>query len=691
MKISLDWLKEYLDIELPLHLLIDKLNMIGLLVEEWEELDGDTILDIETYANRPDTLGHVGVSREIAACLDLTLKKRDWPLSEGKEKTSALIGIQIKSPKLCRRYCGIVVQNIQVKPSPSWLLKRIKAMGLKPINNIVDITNYVLFSTAHPIHAFDLDTLRGRKIIIRKAQTGETLKSLEGEDINLSPDMLVIADAERPVALAGVIGGEETGVTEATKNVFIESAYFDPVSIRKTRKKTGLSTDASYRFERNADISFPPQAALMAASLLTQMGGEASRGVMDIYPRPRKDKTLILRNHRISELLDIHVDGDFIVKTLSALGFEIKEEKAGLYQVQVPSFRVDIEREADLIEEIARFYGYEKIPARIPPLREMEPAVDPKKKSLEKLRQLLFHQGYDEFINFSFSDLEKEEQFKTDRKAIEIRNPISARSSRLRTSLIPGLLENIVWNRNRGIDGIHAFEIGNIYFLEKKNCRERLFMTLVSTGIIGSPRWQEKDEITDFFHLKGTCEFLMSHLRYEPFSCQEESHPFFEDGYSLRLDYRGERIGHLGLMKKALLDSYSLTDDVWIAELDLATLLQKNPQDFRYVPVTKFPSVTRDVTFIADRKVSYQAMKESIENLSLSYLESFSLYDLFSGPSVPRGKINLSVRFVFRHPQQTLQAEEVDKLQEKIIKTLKERFHFQLREGGKIDKRTRKN
>ncbi len=686
MRISLDWLKEYIEIDLPLQQLIDKLNMIGLLVEDWEELKGDTILDVETYANRPDTLGHLGASREIAACLDLRLKKQDWPLSEGREKTSDLVDIMIKSPKLCPRYCGIIVQDIPVKPSPSWLLKRIEAMGLKPVNNVVDVTNYVLFSTAHPIHAFDMDAIRGKTIIIRKAETGEALRSLEGEDIALSPDMLVIADAERPVALAGVIGGEETGVTEATKNVFIESAYFDPVSIRKTRKKTGLSTDASYRFERNADLSFPPQAALMAASLLTQMGGKATRGIMDVYPRPRRGKTLILRNHRISELLDIHADGDFISKTLSALGFGIKEEKAGLYKVQIPSFRVDIEREADLIEEIARFYGYKKIPARIPPLREMEPAADPKRKSLDKLRQLLFHQGYDEFVNFSFSDPEKEAQFKTARKAIEIRNPISARASRLRTTLIPGLLENVVWNRNRGIEGIHAFEIGNIYFLEKRNSREQQFLTLVSTGIIGSPQWQEKDEITDFFHLKGTCEFLMSHLRYEPFSFQEESHPFFEDGYAVGLDYKGERIGHLGLLRKKILESYSLTDEVWAAELDLASLLQKKPQDFLYAAVTKFPSVTRDVSFIADRQVPYQAVEEAIENISLPYLEKFSLYDRFSGPSVPRGKISLSVRFVYRHPKKTLKAEEVDKLQEKIIKTLRERFHFQLRGGGKIDK-----
>jgi len=686
MKISLDWLKEYIKIDLPLHRLIDKLNMIGLLVEDWDEFEGDTILDIETYANRPDTLGHLGVSREIAACLGLTLKVQEWPLLEGKEETSSLVDIQIRSPKRCPRYCGIIVKDIKVKTSPPWLLKKLEAMGLNPVNNIVDVTNYVLFSTAHPIHAFDMEKISGGQIIIRRANSGEALRSLEGEDIALSPEMLVIADEIRPVALAGVIGGEKSGVTEATRDVFIESAYFDPISIRKTGKKTGLSTDASYRFEREADISFPPQAALMAASLLTQMGGKATRGVMDVYPRPKKEKTLVLRHHRISELLDITVDKDFIIQTLSALGFGIKEEKRGIYQVKIPSFRVDIGREADLIEEIARFYGYDRIPARIPPLREMEPGFDPKRKSIDKIRQVLLHQGFDEFVNFSFSNSEKEAQFKTSHKAIEIRNPISVKASLLRTTLIPGLLDNVIWNKNRGTDGVHAFEIGNIYFLEKGKCRERLFLSLVTTGELGFLQWQEQDAITDFFHLKGTCEFLLSHLRYEPFSFQEKRHLFFEDGYALSLDYKGETIGHLGLLKEEILEALSLTDEVWAAELDLASLLDKQPQDFKYIPVAKFPTVTRDVSFIADRQTSFQALKASIENLSLPHLETFDIHDLFSGPSVPSGKVSLSLRFIFRHPKRTLQAEEVDKLQERIIKTLSDKFRIQLREGGKIDK-----
>jgi len=686
MKISLDWLRNYIEVNTPLPQLIEKLNMIGLLVEDWEEKEGDVVFDIETYANRPDTLGHLGIARELAVALGLALKKQSWSLTEIEEKTSDLVGIQIRNENLCPRYCGIIIKEIEVGDSPEWLRKKIEAMGLRPVNNVVDVTNYVLFSTAQPIHAFDFEKIEEKKIIIRRANKGEVLRSLEGKEICLSEEMLVIADEKKPVALAGIIGSEESAVLETTRCVFIESAYFDPVSIRKTRKKTGVSTDASYRFERRTDVSFPPSAALMAASLLTQMGGKATHGIMDIYPNPKKNKTVILRNHRISELLGVEIDKNFTLQTFSSLGFKIKEKAGENWEVEIPSFRVDIEREADLIEEIARFYGYDKIPANIPPLRKLESAFDPKRRRIDKLRQLLFHQGFDEFVNFSFFDPEEEPKFEVSRRAIEIRNPVSSKASLLRTTLIAGLLENVAWNKNRGAESVHAFEIGNVYFLDREKCRELLSLAMVSTGYLGYHHWQGKRETADFFHLKGTCEFMMAHLRYQPFSFREENHPFFEFGYSIALRIKGKKVGHLGLLKREILDLYSLEDSVWAAELDLAGLFEKQPQSFQYAPLAKYPVVTRDVSFITDRNISFQDIKEEVEKLSLPYLEKFDLYDLFSGSSVPKGKTSLSLRFIFRHPQRTLLAEEVDRFQERIIKSLKASFNFQLREGGKIDK-----
>ena len=691
MIISLNWLKDYIELDLSLPVLIEKLNMIGLMVEDWEEKGSDVILDIETYANRPDTLGHLGVARELAAALELGIKEQKWPLTEIEQKTSDLADVRIWDDELCPRYSGMVIKGIQVGPSPEWLRKRIEAVGLKPINNVVDVTNYVLFATAHPIHAFDLAKISGRKIIIRKATDAEVLRGLEDSDISLTPEMLVIADEKKPIALAGIIGGEESSVTESTQDVFIESACFDPVSIRKTSKKTGISTDASYRFERGADISFPPQAALMAASLLTQLGGKASKGIADVYPKPRKEKTVVLRHHRISDLLGLEIDEEFAVRTLASLGFQAEVQQRGVWQVKIPQFRVDVEREADLIEEIARFYGYDKIPASLPPLRVLELPVDQKRERINKFRQLLFHNGFDEVLNFSFSDPEKEARLQTGQKAIEIRNPVSSKASLLRTTLLGGLLENIVWNKNRGAEGIHLFEIGNVYFWQNETNREQLTLALATTGLVGPVQWHRKSEDTDFFRIKGALESLMTYSRYEPFSFKEEDHAFFEQEYSLAMIFKEETVGYCGLLKKNLLDSYSLKEPVWAAELNLALLFEKQPYSFEFTPVDRFPSITRDVSFISSRSVLYQDIKEVVEKLAIPYLMEFDPHDRFSGSSIPNGKISLSLRFVFRHPQRTLLAKEVDTLQEKIINALVTKFKFQLRKGGKIDKRIRKD
>ena len=691
MIISLNWIKDYIELDLPLPQLIEKLNMIGLMVEDWEEKGSDVILDIETYANRPDTLGHLGVARELAAALELGIKEQKWPLTEIEQKTSDLADVRIWDDELCPRYSGMVIKGIQVGPSPEWLRKRIEAVGLKPINNVVDVTNYVLFATAHPIHAFDLAKISGRKIIIRKATDAEVLKGLEDRDISLTSEMLVIADEKKPIALAGIIGGEESSVKESTQDVFIESACFDPVSIRKTSKKTGISTDASYRFERGADISFPPQAALMAASLLTQLGGKASKGIADVYPKPRKEKTVVLRHHRISDLLGLEIDEEFAVRTLASLGFQAEVQQRGVWQVKIPQFRVDVEREADLIEEIARFYGYDKIPASLPPLRVLELPVDQKRERINKFRQLLFHNGFDEVLNFSFSDPEKEARLQTGQKAIEIRNPVSSKASLLRTTLLGGLLENIVWNKNRGAEGIHLFEIGNVYFWQNETNREQLTLALATTGQVGPVQWHRKSEDTDFFRIKGALESLMTYSRYEPFSFKEEDHAFFEQEYSLAMIFKEETVGYCGLLKKNLLDSYSLKEPVWAAELNLALLFEKQPYSFEFTPVDRFPSITRDVSFISSRSVLYQDIKEVVEKLAIPYLMEFDPHDRFSGSSIPNGKISLSLRFVFRHPQRTLLAKEVDALQEKIINALVTKFKFQLRKGGKIDKRIRKD
>lgn len=682
MKISVDWLKDYLDADVPPRRIIETLNRIGLMVEGEQDLEGDTILDVETYSNRPDTLGHLGMAREVAAALGVPLRQKTWPLAELPVSTRNVIDVQVSDEDLCPRYCGLVVRDVRVGPSPPWLRNRLTAMGLHPINNVVDVTNYVLFATAQPIHAFDLRKLSGARIIVRRARKGERLLCLDGTDLALLPEMLVIADDSRPVALAGVIGGQMSAVSEETTDIFIESAAFDPVSVRLTRKAAGLQTDAAYRFERGSDVGFPPQAALMAASLLGQFGGKATQGVIDVYPQPRKKKEVILRYLRIGELLGVEVGEEFVEKTLRDLEFGVEVQQAGVWRVRVPTFRVDIDREADLVEEVARFFGYENIPSVVPPLTMVESIEDKNAEKLDRIRPVLQHFGFTEIISFSFSDPEREGVLANGILPVEIRNPISAKASLLRTSLIGGLMEATAWNRNRGLDGVHIFEIGNIYGRNEPSGTECPALGLMSVGPLGEPHWRSRASDADLFHIKGALEALMAQIRYEPYSFEAVEHPYFEPGSGLALAYKEQVVGRLGKVAARIRDFYGVKQDVYAAEIDLARLFEKQPRAFAYVPVPKYPAVIRDVSLLVPRAVPYQELKKTMDKLSLPALEGFELVDRYAGEGIPPDMVGLTLRLVYRHPQRTLLAEEVEKIEQQILNQLKRALGTRLREGG---------
>ncbi len=681
MKISLDWIREYVRLDLPVQEVVDRLTLIGLVVDSFEKREGDAILDVETYANRPDTLGHLGVAREIAAMLGLPLAEKDWPLTELAEKTSACADIQVRDETLCPRYCGLVVKDVSVGPSPDWLRRRIEAMGLRSTNNIVDVTNYVLFATGQPIHAFDLGKISGSKVVVRRADRGETLMDFEDRVHELSPDMLVIADESRPIALAGVIGGKESGVTAATRDVFIESAHFDPVSVRLTARRLGLSTDASYRFERTTDISFPPEGARMAASLMSRMGGKVSKGVLDVYPKPRKPKSVGLRGRRIGGLLGVDVPKDEVLRILGGLGFKVTEQRPDVWRVDVPSHRVDIDREADLIEEVARFHGYDKIPSIVTPADSFELDKDRTRDRIDGLREELLGQGLDEVINWSFADPEKEKMAGSGRDPISIRNPISSRASVLRTNLLMGLLENAARNRNRGLEGVHIYEIGNIYFREEAGFRERLTLGILSTGLLPGAGWQGKPRPTDFFFLKGKVETALARLRYEPFSFKSVKHASFEPGRSLAPLYKGQAVGRFGVLRGDLVSAYGIEGTVFAAEIELGDLFAKQAGP-SICPRPEIPSVSRDLSFLVDRDVSFQQICRVLDKPALPLIESYELVDRFSGPSIPRDKVSLSVRFLYRNPAKTLLAEEVDRVEKDIVDRLKSAFRIQMREAS---------
>jgi phenylalanyl-tRNA synthetase beta chain len=682
MKISYDWLKDFIDLPLSPSELVDLLNHLGLMVEEIEEKEGEVILEIETYANRPDTLGHLGIAREVAAALRIQLKEKPWPVKEIPVLTSGLIGVEIFDPDLCPRYCGVVVREVKVGPSPAWLKRRLEAVGLRSINNVVDVTNYVLMATGQPIHAFDLSRLAGPRIIVRRGRKGEKLRILGGVIVDLPPESLVIADAEKPVALAGIIGGEESAVTETTSEVFIESACFNPVSVRQTRQRLGLDTDAAYRFERGSDISYPPVAARLAASLLTEFGGQMTQGIIDIYPQPYRPKEILLRLNRVEELLGVKIERDFISSLLPFLGFETQSWNESSFLVRVPSHRVDIEREADLIEEVARFYGYDRIPAILPPLKVLERPPERWREQVEKLRQTLFHQGFDEVLNFSFSDPEKEKAFNTGFQPISLSNPLSQRYSLLRTTLLGGLLENIAYNQKRGAAGVNIFELGNIYYYDNSSPTEKFYLALAANGWVDEPGWAGQGEKADFFYLKGTCELLLRELRYEPFSFRLTEHAFFESQSCLSLEVKGDVVGYLGRVKPELLALFEVEGEVLAAEINLSLLLSKQPRPFVYVPVARFPAIIRDLSFVVPDEIPYETIRQSIDSLNLPHLESFALIDRFASPKLGENVVSMTLRFIYRHPHRTLLAEEADRLDSRVISHLRSAFQAKLREGG---------
>jgi phenylalanyl-tRNA synthetase beta chain len=683
MNISLNWLREYVDVEIPLKELLDRLMMIGLICEKWTEgPNGDVVLDIETYANRPDTLGHLGMAREVAALLGRPLKEQVYPRVEFPARTAEIVDVQVLDEDLCPRYTGLVVKGVKIGPSPEPLRAKIEAMGLKPINNVVDISNIVLFATGQPIHAFDLAKVAGPRVVVRRAKKGETLRTLDGKDVKLLPDMLVIADEKRPLAVAGVIGGEASGISESTRDVFIESAVFEPASIRRTRKALEIQTDACYRFERGADIGFAPQAAIFAASLMTAFGGRVSKEIVDIYPKPKKTKEIVLRSRRTADLLGLSVPEEFIEKTLTDLGFSLNSSTRGSWRVQVPTFRVDIEREADLIEEIARFYGYDKIPSVVPPFQVLDP-VHTDRVRIGILSQQMFHFGFDEVVNASFADPEKERVLGSDRRPVEFRNPFSVHAAILRTTLLGGLLENLRHNRNHGADSVHIFEVGRIFsWANETDQAEESALGALSAGPTGLPHWKDHPEAANFPHLKGAVESALEALRYVPLAFESVGHAFYEEGSAVALLYKGERLGVLGRVRESVLEAYGISGPVFAAEIELGLLLGKKAGVFAYEPAPKVPAVVRDLSFLVDRGLAYQDIKSALERADIPHLESFDVIDRYAGPHIPADKTSLSIRFVFRNPRATLLTEDADRSELKILKTLKSTFEIQLREGG---------
>jgi phenylalanyl-tRNA synthetase beta chain len=670
MKISVNWLKEFVDVTSDPRQLKSDLTMIGLNTESCAPVGDDWVLDVEVTTNRPDCLSHYGVARELATLYRQPLKRGEVFLKESGGPTSAAATIEIADPDLCARYCGRIVQKVQVGPSPDWLVKRLEAIGQRPINNVADATNYVLMELGHPLHAFDWSRLRQHKIIVRRAKPGEPLRTLDGADRTLTRDNLVIADGERPVALAGVMGGEESEISSRTRSVLLESAWFEPVSIRRTAKSQGMHTEASHRFERGADIEMAPLALDRVADLIQKLaGGEILRGMIDVYPRPESRKNLLLRRSEIARILGAEVAWEEVERILRGLGFQTERRGAEGWRVSPPSFRLDVSREIDLIEEVARHVGYDHLPARV---RPAPPRVerDITREKIIVVSSLLVGLGYHEIIAPAMVDPAENERF-ANCAPVMLANPLSQDASAMRSSAVPSMLRAIRWNLDRDLGDVKFFEIGKTYSLSTEGApEERRVLTLGATGHRRPASVHDSEKLLEFFDLKGDLDtifraFDLSKLDFEPSSC-----PYYEEGCSGRLTSQGIALAVFGQLRQDLAREYKLRQAVWVAEIDLEHLLDFSLRSRQFRPFSKFPAVERDFSLVVPDAVPYARLAAAVTGLELEEIRGFRPVDHFRGGAIPAQHHSLLLRVTFQSQTHTLTSEEVGGLSQRLLAVL---------------------
>jgi len=670
MKVSLNWLREFIEIPTEPRQLKADLTMVGLNVESVAAVGDDWVLDGEVTTNRPDCLSHYGVAREVATLYRKPLKRLEIKVKESGARTSEEVSIQIADPDLCARYCGRVIENVQVKCSPDWLVKRLEAVGQRPINNVADVTNYVLMELGHPLHAFDLARLSERKIIVRRALTGELLRTLDGTDRQLTSENLVIADARRPVALAGVMGGEDSQILPSTHSVLLESAWFDPLSIRRTAKLQGMHTEASHRFERGADIEMAPVAIDRAASLIADLaGGEILRGRVDVYPRPMLRETIILRYSEIRRILGAEIPWEEAERILRSLGFVIERQETGAWRVTPPSFRLDVTREVDLIEEVARHFGYDRLPARVRPAPPRVEHDATREKELA-VANLLCSLGYYETILSSLGDPEENSRF-ADQPPVILANPLSQEASALRSSGVPSMVHALRWNLDRDQSDVRLFELGKTYTLSGSGTpEERRVLTLGLAGHRRLATVHDSERALDFFDLKGDLEALLGLFEIAGVEFETAGSSYNEAGLCGRFKAQGEVLGGFGRLSREFERDYKFRQPVWIAEVDFERLLAFPLRSRAYHPFSKFPAVERDFSLVVPDAVAFGQLQAAIQPLTRQEVQSLRPVDLFRGGSIPAGHYSLLLRVTFQSQAHTMTSEEISAAGQRLMAAL---------------------
>ena len=682
MYTSYKWLQELTDTKLTAVQLRDRLTMVGLAVDAVESHNSDSVLDVEVPSNRPDCLSHIGIAREITAIDIGELHVPDVTRPKTDGRAEEFTSVEIKDSALCPRYAARLVRGVKIGPSPDWLVKRLEAIGQRPINNVADITNYVLHEVGQPLHAFDFAQLEGQKIIVRRAKAGEKLTTLDGVERELQPDMLVIADAERPVALAGIMGGEESEISSATTDVLLESAYFDPNSVRLTARALGMDTEASRRFERGADCEGVLRAQDRCVQLICEIaGGFATENAIDVYPNPVVPRVITLRTKRVEDLTSLKVETHEVDRILTALGFDKKNESEDALTFSVPSWRVDVEQEEDLVEEVARHTGYQQIRSELPP-SNMAGEYQPTEVKQRLLRRTLNNFGYDEAINFSFIrkqegiDLIPAFEGRQDQQ-VELSNPIIEEAAFMRTTLIPGLLDSLKHNLNHGIRDVRLFEIGRIFGGSHGGDlpEERLALAMIATGGAVDENVAQATRELDLFDLKGAFEAALDAMNVLAVNFKNTSAAHLRMGQAGEILLQdGKSIGKFGRLAETIASSYKFRQPVYVLEIDLSALFAVREKGIQYSRLPKYPSVVRDLTLLVGRDVNFAALTKAVRDQNIADCRDVKLVGTYDGPNTPPGKRSITLRIEYRSDDRTLRDDEVEERHAALTASLLEAF-----------------
>lgn len=682
MKISTEWLQEYVEIKENPQKLKDDLSMIGLLVEAIEEGEGTFILEVEVTSNRPDCLSHIGVAREISALYGRSLRFPETRKEMGIESESVQYEIEIRDPEMCPRYTALVLDGIKVGESPDWMKGRLKAAGMRPLNNIVDITNYVLLEMGQPLHAFDYDILRQGKIVVAKARQGEKMHTLDCIERELDPDMLLINDGEGPVAIAGVMGGMESEISLSTTRILLESAYFQPDSVRRTSKKLGLSTESSYRFERGADWNNTVPAIGRVCLLVEKLaGGRIAGSLKDVYPVKKEPVRISLGKESAKALIGAPLEKDFIESTLRRLNFKLEEDGTDSWTVTCPTYRADMELEADLIEELARYYGYQNIPTTLPPNRNVG-RYSPVYKLENAIRESLIGLGFNEAVNLSFADESDSEEFSTGSdERIWVRNPLTEDMKYMRTALAPGLVRAVKRNFNIDRRIIRLFEIGKVYRRDPEgNPEERNVLGIVGTGGFTDQNWKQPDADFDFFHLRGILATILRGLRIHSYGIEPaDTCRWLNPADAAVLKINDSQVGVMGSLAAALEEKYKLRQPVYLAEIEFESLTEHAFSPINFEPLPRYPSSERDISIVVGRDLDYCKIQICIADLKIAELVKIALVDVYEGKKIPSGKVSLTLRLTFQDREKTLTVDRVQDFVDTVLSFLKKTYGAELR------------